>query len=202
MQWCKCHGLECRWHRGIASASALLGSPGMVLRAFCWARVMVSPAGDDPLLHLMPPTKTAGKPGFVPSCGPVTGTAHTLLGLRVKLPLALWNAGVLMQWRVGGGGRLTGGGGSFKPPFQTTSWGGSHDASPGRARRGWGGVGGLRGAPTYIPQNDRHDTLIILRYILSGKFFWFGRLCAPILRQAPVLRLPLCKGAAPPSPTG
>ena len=36
------------------------------------------------------------------------------------------------------------------------------------------GGGGIRGTPTYIPQNDRRDALIILRYIwrnFSKKIF-------------------------------
>ena len=51
-----------------------------------------------------------------------------------------------------------------------------------------GGVGWVWGSPTYIPQSDRHDTLIILRYISCGKkfskiFFVGGCFAARFLSQ-------------------
>ena len=46
------------------------------------------------------------------------------------------------------------------------------------------GVGWLQDTPTYVPQKGRHDALIILRYISSGKFLLrSGRFAAQFLRQ-------------------
>ena len=54
----------------------------------------------------------------------------------------------------------------------------------------FGGGGGV--TPTYIPQYDRHDMLIILRYISWGNFLsiFFVRAASGL-----VLRLPLYKGS-------
>ena len=62
------------------------------------------------------------------------------------------------------------GGGLFGPHFQPPPpLQGSKVRQPERV---WEGLGtGVRGYPTYIPQNDPHDSLIILRYVLGEKNF-------------------------------
>ena len=103
------------------------------------------------------------------------------------------------------------GGGSFKPRFQNPPLRvGSRDRSPGRARRGWGlGQWGSRVPQhTATPQNDRHNTLIILRYIswenVFSIIFFIWATLQPISEPALVLRLPLYKrpvtGATFPTP--
>ena len=63
-------------------------------------------------------------------------------------------------------------GGGFPPPLVDPNIGGS----AGRAVSRWAPQGGLVGTPTYIPQNDPHDALIILnihnwdKKIFSKKF--------------------------------
>ena len=60
-----------------------------------------------------------------------------------------------------------GGAGTLPPPWltQTLGVGGSGGQPPGSP----GGGGGSVGTPTYIPQNDPHDTLIILNMRKCGK---------------------------------
>ena len=93
------------------------------------------------------------------------------------------------------GGRFAGtqGGGLFRPIFQTPlSAGGQGGAPVTGALDGPGRNDELGGGPRYPntdTSNDRHDTLIILRYTSGGKlfsiFFSFKPLCSPVL----VLRL-------------
>ena len=60
-------------------------------------------------------------------------------------------------------GAVGGGGGGGGPPL-TLGVGGSGGQPP-------GSPGGSVGTPTYIPQNDPHDTLIILNMHKWGKTF-------------------------------
>ena len=54
---------------------------------------------------------------------------------------------------------------------------------------------GVRSTPACVPQNDRHDALIMLREISQGELFSLGPLCGPIPEPGLVLRLPLYKGS-------
>ena len=78
------------------------------------------------------------------------------------------------QFRTTPGGPPKGGGGTPPPPMVDPNLGG---------RR----VGGSVGTPTYIPQNDPHDTLIILNMHKWGKKF-FKKICPST--QAPISQGP------------
>ena len=94
---------------------------------------------------------------------PATGTAGGLLGcqLTVKPCIAHLHSAVATGGHKWGGGALRGAGG-HSGPFSTHP----HLWLLGPQV---GGVG-IWGNPTYIPQNDHYNTLIILRYMSWGIF--------------------------------
>ena len=63
---------------------------------------------------------------------------------------------------------------------------------------GWGGLGGSRCTPTYMPQNDRLDTLII--YTLGDCFQFCFVLATLLPKFEPVLVLRLQLSLTPPQP--
>ena len=63
-------------------------------------------------------------------------------------------------------------GGGDPPPLVDPNLGGRRVGRSAAGLPGEGGGGGSVGTPTYIPQNDPHDTLIILKMHKWGKFFF------------------------------